>query len=133
MKKHNPAKSRSVGAYGEQVAVHYLRLHGYTVKERNYRSGHHEIDVIASRFGILAFVEVKARSYRADELDTAPPPRLAVRSDKQRFTRQAARQYLFEHPTNRKPRMDVIEIWMENTDGSRKPRILKIHHMKGAY
>ncbi len=133
MKSNNPAKSRSVGEWGERIAVHYLRLRGYTVKERNYRAGHHEIDVIASRFGILAFVEVKARSYRADELKDAIPPRHAVHADKQRFTRQAARQYMFENPSNRKPRMDVIEVWLEASDGNGKPKILKIHHIKGAY
>ena len=131
--KNNPQKSRSVGALGEACAVRYLRLHGYTVKARNYRAGHHEIDVVAARLGVIAFVEVKARSYRAEELDTAPPPRTAVHAEKQRFTRQAARQYLREHPTNQKPRMDVIEIWFSADNGRRKPKILKIHHMKGAY
>lgn len=129
----NQNKSHSVGAYGEQRAVNYLRLRGYTVKERNYRAGHHEIDIIASRFGVLAFVEVKARSYHRDEFDTAPPPRIAVRSDKQRFTRQAARQYLFEHPSKKKPRMDLIEIWVDADSPQGCFRTLRINHMKGAY
>ena len=131
MKSKN--KSHSVGSYGEQRAVNYLRLRGYTVKERNYRAGHHEIDIIASRFGVLAFVEVKARSYRRDEIDTAPPPRIAVRSDKQRFTRQAARQYLYEHSSKKKPRMDLIEIWVDADSRQGRFRTLQIKHMKGAY
>jgi len=130
--KNNP-KSLTVGSFGERYAAHYLRLHGYTVKERNYRAGHHEIDIVATTWKTIAFVEVKARSYHPSEMDTAPPPGHAVNADKRRFTRLAARQYLYEHPTKKKPRMDVIEIWVEASDDNKKPKILKIHHMKGAY
>ena len=130
--KTNP-KSHRVGSFGEQLAARYLRLHGYAVKERNYRAGHHEIDIVATSWKTIAFVEVKARSYRPDEIKTAPPPGHAVNADKRRFTRQAAKQYLYEHPTKKKPRMDVIEIWVESSEGSKKPRALKIHHIKGAY
>ena len=129
----NKNKSHSVGSYGEQRAVNYLRIRGYTVKERNYRAGHHEIDIIASRLGVLAFVEVKARSYHREELDIAPPPRIAVHSDKQRFTRQAARQYLYEHPSSKKPRMDLIEVWVDADSPKGRFRTLRINHMKGAY
>ena len=127
------SKSRSVGVLGEDLAVHYLRLHGYTVKERNYRAGHHEIDVVATTWRSIVFVEVKARSYRAEDVELLPPPSHAVNADKRKFTRQAARQYLFEHPTRKKPRMDVIEIWLEHTESDKKPRILRLHHIKGAY
>ena len=125
--------AREIGAYGERVAFHYLRLHGYTVRDRNWRAGHHEIDIVATRFGVIAFVEVKTRSYRADEVDSLPPPRAAVNADKQRFTRQAARQYLHEHPSKRKPRMDVLEIRLDAESGKKRPNILGIHHLEGAY
>ncbi len=125
--------ANEIGAFGERAAVHYLRLHGYTVKDRNWRAGHHEIDIVATRFGVIAFVEVKTRSYRADKLDSLPPPRSAVNADKQRFTRQAAKQYLCEHPNRKKPRMDVIEIWLDADKSRKRPKILKIHHLAGAY
>ena len=38
--------TKQIGDFGEKAAVHYLRMHGYTVKERNYRAGKYEIDVI---------------------------------------------------------------------------------------
>ena len=131
--KNNPSKSHSIGALGERRAALYLMLRGYQIKARNYRAGHHEIDLIASRLDQIVFVEVKARSYRADQLDHAPPPRNAIDADKKRFTRSAARQYLYEHPTHKKPRMDVIELWFESNDAAKKPRLLQIHHIKGAY
>ena len=126
--------TKEIGDWGEQYAVNYLRLHGYTVKERNYRAGHHEIDIIASRFRTIVFVEVKARSYTRDSLDELPPPGHAVNTAKQAYTRRAARQYLYEHPTKKQPRMDVIEIWLEkSSDGAKKPKLLRIRHLLGAY
>ena len=132
-RKNNALKSHSVGVLGERRAAIYLMLRGYVIQARNYRAGHHEIDLIASRGREIVFVEVKARSYRADQLQTAPPPRMAINADKKRFTRSAARQYLFEHPTHKKPRMDVIEVWFENNEAAKKPRLLRIHHIQGAY
>ena len=66
--------TKQIGDFGERMAVRYLRLHGYTVKERNWRSGHMEIDIIAANLSTVAFVEVKARTYTKDTLDSAPPP-----------------------------------------------------------
>ena len=131
--KRNVCISHSVGAFGEQYAVRYLRRHGYAIRARNYRAGHREIDIVATTPRTVAFVEVKARSYRAEELDLLPPPGHAVNAEKQRLTRRAAGQYLYEHPSKKKPRMDVIEIWLEASDASKKPRVLRIRHLKGAY
>jgi putative endonuclease len=48
------------GARGEDAAVAYLESRGWTVLERNYRTRVGEIDVIARRGDIVAFVEVKS-------------------------------------------------------------------------
>lgn len=132
MKKNRTEKQR-IGDLGEQYAVNYLRLRGYTVKERNWRFDHYELDVIATRWRTVAFVEVKTKSYTPEEVDTLPPPGHAVNNEKQRATRRAARQYLYEHPTHRRPRMDVIEVWLERRGDGKKPRLLRIRHIKGAY
>ena len=50
------------GATGERVAERWLRGRGWRVLERRYRSGHRDIDLIAERHGVVAFIEVKARS-----------------------------------------------------------------------
>ena len=125
--------TKQIGDFGERMAVRYLRLHGYTVKERNWRSGHMEIDIIASNFTTIAFVEVKARTYTQETIDLAPPPGTAVKSEKQRLTRKAAKDYLWQHPTKKQPRMDVIEIWLVNDDKNGKTRVAKINHIKAAY
>lgn len=115
------------------MAVRYLRLRGYTVKERNWRSGHMEIDIIAANFKTVAFVEVKTRTYTEDTIDTAPPPGNAVRSEKQRLTRKAAKDYLWQHPTKKQPRMDVIEVWLVRNEMTNRTRVAKINHIKAAY
>lgn len=125
--------TKEIGDYGEQRAVHYLRRHGYTVKERNWRAGKAEIDVIAATLFDVVFVEVKTRTYDEDDWKNAPPPSLAVHAEKQRLTRYAAGQYLSSHPTQKRPRMDVIEVWLAKGEDSKRPRVLKIHHMKAAY
>ena len=125
--------TKQIGDFGERIAVRYLRLRGYTVKERNWRSGHMEIDIIASNFTTIAFVEVKARTYTQETIDLAPPPGTAVKSEKQRLTRKAAKDYLWQHPTKKQPRMDVIEIWLVNDDKNGKTKVAKINHIKAAY
>jgi putative endonuclease len=125
--------TKEIGNFGERMAVRYLRWHGYTVKERNWRSGHMEIDIIAANFSTIAFVEVKARTYSRETLDVAPPPGNAVRSEKQRLTRKAAKDYLWQHPTKKQPRMDVIEVWLVHDDKTDKTKVAKINHIKAAY
>lgn len=49
------------GRRGEGLAACWLRLKGYRLLARNFRSGAGEIDLIARRGAILAMVEVKTR------------------------------------------------------------------------
>ena len=125
--------TKQIGNFGERMAVRYLRLHGYTVKERNWRSGHMEIDIIAANFKTLAFVEVKTRTYTKETIHEAPPPSFAVKSEKQRLTRRAAKDYLWQHPTKKSPRMDVIEVWLIRDETTDKAKVAKINHIKAAY
>lgn len=124
---------QQVGDYGEAVAARYLRLRGYRIVARNWHADRREIDIIAVRFGVIAFVEVKTRTYTDAEFDELPPPRRAVDRNKQRFTRAAASQYLFQHPSRRKPRMDVIEVSLAPAPTGKKPRVRRVHHLAGAY
>ena len=125
--------TKQIGDFGERTAVRYLRRHGYTVKERNWRSGRMEIDIIAANLTTVAFVEVKTRTYTNQTLDTAPPPGNAVNSEKQRLTRRAAKDYLWQNPTKKQPRMDVVEVWLVRNEATNKTKVVKINHLKAAY
>ena len=54
--------STDLGEIGERVAARWLERAGWRILARRYRSGRRDIDVVAERDGIVAFVEVKARS-----------------------------------------------------------------------
>lgn len=58
----NGSKSRkTLGDWGEKLAVEYLQQHGYTIIESNYRCRYGEIDIIAKEGPVWCFVEVKTR------------------------------------------------------------------------
>jgi putative endonuclease len=50
------------GRAAEVEAADLLQRNGWTILERNWRAGRQEIDVIALRGTLVAFVEVKARA-----------------------------------------------------------------------
>jgi putative endonuclease len=61
--KRQEAESR--GRRAERIAALWLRLHGWRVLAQRARVPGGEVDLIARRGRILAFVEVKARSTAA--------------------------------------------------------------------
>lgn len=55
---------RALGAWGETVAVRFLRRHGYIILARNFQARHKELDIVARWGEKLCFVEVKLRRER---------------------------------------------------------------------
>jgi putative endonuclease len=55
------AAHNEFGEAGEQMAAEWLEQQGFQLISRNWKSGRYEIDIIASRDGILHFIEVKSR------------------------------------------------------------------------
>jgi putative endonuclease len=124
----------TVGKTGEDVAVKFLEQNGYTVLERNYRSGHQEIDIIARDHEFLIFVEVKTRSCHIPESMSYGRPARAVGSTKQKNIVLAAQSYLRQHPENTlQPRIDVIEIYLKKTVEGAPPSLLNVHHIRNAF
>ncbi len=93
------------GALGEQAAVEYLRQNGFMIVERNYRIGRSEVDIIASRYDELHFVEVKTR-----KAGSMTAPEEALTEQKARALRRAASAYMAQHRSMLEPRFSLIAI-----------------------
>jgi putative endonuclease len=97
---------------GEDLAARFLESHGWHVVARNVRYGRAgEIDIVAERDGVIAFVEVKTR--RTDRFGT---PAEAVTWRKQQRIRSLARAYLARaKPRANAVRFDVVEVRASGT------------------
>jgi putative endonuclease len=91
---------------GESSAATWYVQHDYDVLARNWRCRSGEIDLVATKDGILVISEVKTRSS-----SYFGPPSSAVDHIKQRRLRQLAVMWLSERPGSyRSIRFDVVEV-----------------------
>jgi putative endonuclease len=49
------------GYAGERLAITYLLRNGWRIEAHRFRLGHHDLDLIARRGSLVAFIEVKTR------------------------------------------------------------------------
>lgn len=111
-----------LGRRGEDLAVLVLERKGWRILERNFRKREGEIDIVAAREGVLAFVEVKTRASRA-----FGSPAEAVTRRKQARIRSLALQFLAERrPGARAVRFDVVDIVCERDR-------FRVTHLEGAF
>lgn len=80
---------RQLGKQGEDIACAFLEGLGHQILERNWRSGHLEIDIISIGADGIHFVEVKTR-----RMSVQAPPQENVGRAKQARIAKAAGQYL---------------------------------------
>jgi len=113
---------RELGQIGESLAASYLIGCGWEIVDRNVRYREGELDIVAARGGVLAFVEVKTRRSA-----TFGSPAEAVTWRKQRKIRMLASRYLSErHPRARTIRFDVVDI-------ARDQGGFLVTHLEGAF
>lgn len=96
-------KAEKKGRRAETLAVLYLRLKGYKIWARRYKTKAGEIDVIARRKNILAMVEVKRRKDMVRAHESLHPQML-------KRIEAATHIYCSRHPktANLDVRFDVI-------------------------
>ncbi|MBP3775113.1 MAG: YraN family protein [Bacteroidaceae bacterium] len=99
------AAHNDLGHMGEEAAARYLVLHGYHIRERNWRAGHRDLDIIAEKRGLLVFVEVKTRQSRV-----YGEPEEAVNAEKIHHLLRAANTYVQLNHLDMAIRFDVISV-----------------------
>lgn len=104
-------KPTSIGKKAEEAAAVYLSSKGYRVVERNFRTKHCEIDIIASRDDIFYFVEVKYRSQSAqgEGFDYITPSKL-------RQMEFACRIWSIHHDWDGDSRLAAVAVSGDNFD-----------------
>jgi putative endonuclease len=118
-----PGDRRALGAEGEARAAALLEERGYRILARNARAGGVEIDLVAQRASLIAFVEVKTRRTRR-----FGSPELAVDARKRaRLVRGAAAWLRENRRRARSARFDVIACEFDAHAGWR------LRHIEGAF
>jgi len=134
--EHKPSDERhSIGRAGEALAAEHLLRLGFTIIERNVRTRHGEIDLIAFDGHTLVFVEVKSR--RADPraipaMDSEQAPLVGLRRPQQLRLRALASAWLGEtssrRPAAREIRFDAIGVTLDA-----RARLLRLDHLEAAW
>ena len=85
------------GLWAEFFAAIYLSVKGYRILARRYKTHSGEIDLIAVRGGIVAFVEVKARrTFEAAEFSISTRQSKRIRKAAERWMSTSPRYRNFE-------------------------------------
>ena len=116
------AATQAFGALGERIAERWLARRGWRVVHRRYRFGHRDIDLVVERDGVVAFVEVKARSG-----ERFGDPVEAVNWRKRIDLERSALSWISHHGrSDESYRFDVVGILMQG-------RRVRIRHVENAF
>jgi len=119
------ADPHEFGRLAERLAVFYLQQQAYRIIAVNQRVGRGELDIIARKAGVLAFVEVKARRTR-----TCGTPEDAVTMQKRRQIARLAALWIGSHPRLLQGvtdvRFDIIAV-----DAVQRPP--RVRHLRAAF
>ena len=99
------AAHNELGKWGEEMAARYLLDNGYAILERDWHYGRRDLDIIASKDGLLVIVEVRTRSNM-----TYMQPEESVDYHKIRSISIAANSYVKTNRINASLRFDIIEV-----------------------
>ena len=110
------------GIIAESMAVKHLEKLGFEILAQRYKCKVGEIDIIAKKSGLIAFVEVKSR--RGQLLDDP-----IGKKGKKRIA-SAALQYIYENPKISELEMRFDFIFVDN---SQDPNHTKLEHIESAW
>ena len=97
--------NKTIGNFGEDLAVSYLEKNNFTILERNYRFKRCEIDIIAKNKDCIHFIEVKIRKNNMFGY-----PEDFVSKNQQNRIKLAAENYIYNNNWKNKILFDIISI-----------------------
>lgn len=118
-----------VGRIGERIAALFLMRKGFEIIGQNYRQKWGEIDIIATKEGIVHFVEVKAVSREiytdkgSREMDYRPEE--LVHMSKLRKITRTASSYMEEKKDQREYQIDVVGVIMDEVSRTARCRLFE--------
>lgn len=99
------AAHNELGKWGEALAAEFVEKQGYEILERDWKSGHHDLDIIARDENTLVIIEVKTRRNRL-----FGDPEEAIDYKKRLSLQSAINHYVKSHRIKIPVRFDVISI-----------------------
>jgi putative endonuclease len=124
---------RTLGRLGEELAAAHLAQLGFRVLERNARTRHGEIDLIAFDGCTLVFAEIKTRTLGRSRATLHPEqrPLAALRPRQRARLRRLAAAWLHQQrrrPTARTIRFDAIGVVLDS-----RGALYTLEHIEGAW
>ena len=110
----------NTGRENEAVAARFLEASGHTIRERNWRKGRWEVDIISETYECIIITEVKTLMEGSGER-----PEDIVNRKKQKHIIRAAEAYIWEQRLTKPVRFDVIFVF---TGGGNR-----IEHIEDAF
>lgn len=116
------AQHNKLGEWGEQKAIEYLMCKGYTIVEHDWKYNRRDLDIIAFKDRVMAFVEVKTRRNTVFAL-----PEQSVDKKKMKSICLAANAYVRMRRIRWKIRFDIISVVGTNDEDC------QISHIEDAF
>jgi putative endonuclease len=122
---------RRLGSLGERLAGAHLEARGLAILDRNFRTRHGELDLVAANDSVLVFCEVKTRVVARDPAGSLGPL-VAIGGRKRRRVRSMAREWLAQRQGGgsraAELRFDAIGVTLD-----RAGRLVALDHLEGAF
>lgn len=99
------AKHLETGKQGEDMAAVWLATQGFDLLHRNWKHSYYELDVVASKEGVLHFIEVKTRT-----TDMYGHPEEGVTPKKLDRLMNAGEEFLHQYPEWKRIQYDILSI-----------------------
>ena len=113
--------TRRFGNEGEDLVAQWLESHGAIILHRNYQTRLGEVDIIATKGDVIAFVEVKTRN-----TEYFPISQTVTWSKQQRIIKAAKHFILYQRVIDKTYRFDVATVVLDRGQN-------KIEYIKNAF